>query len=221
MCWRQDFTNGKPEWSLRTCATCPPDTTCHRRQFVPAQASGPQAADLFHIDTVALTRLYTLAVIEVGTRTVHILGATAHPNTARATQLTRSLLTDLRQRASGFRYLLRDHDSRHTPAFDAIFTADGIEILKSAPQAPKTNAHVERFIHTARAEYTDRLLIYNEQHARRIPAEYAEHYNSGRPHRALQLRAPADDPDVIPFPAQRIERHDLLGGLIHEYRDTR
>ncbi|MDX3260191.1 hypothetical protein PV336_13290 [Streptomyces sp. MI02-2A] len=64
------------------------------------------------------------------------------------------------------------------------------------------------------------MLIYNAQHARRVRAEYAEHDNSARPHRALQLRAPADDPDVIPFPAQHIRRHDVLSGLIHEFRDT-
>ncbi|MFF4762569.1 integrase core domain-containing protein [Streptomyces sp. NPDC001292] len=77
-----------------------------------------------------------------------------------------------------------------------------------------------RFIGSIRAECTDRILIYNEQPARRVLAEYAEHYNSGRPHRALQLRAPADDPNVIPFPAQRVQRHDVLGGLIHEYSDV-
>ncbi|MFG2905287.1 integrase core domain-containing protein [Kitasatospora sp. NPDC048286] len=104
-------------------------------------------------------------------------------------------------------------------AFDAVFTADGIEILKSAPQTPQMNAHAERFIRTVRAECTDRLLIYNEQHLRHVLAEYACHYNSGRPHRALQLRAPADDSDVIPFPTQRIQCHDVLGGLIHEYRN--
>jgi transposase InsO family protein len=189
-------------------------------EFVRAQASGLLAADFFHVDTVALTRLYAFAVMEVGTRTVHILGITAHPTAAWATQLARNLLADLDQRTSDFRYLLRDRDSRYTHAFDAVFTADGIEILKTAPQAPKMNAHVERFIRTARTECTDRLLIYNEQHARRVLADYAEHYNSSRPHRALQLRAPADDPDVIPFPAQRIKRHDLLGGIIHEYHDT-
>ncbi|WP_372509399.1 integrase core domain-containing protein [Streptomyces humicola] len=82
------------------------------------------------------------------------------------------------------------------------------------------NAHAERFIRTARTECADQLLIYNEQHLRQVLAEYAEHYNSGRPHRALQLQAPDDDPDVIPFPAQRIQRHDVLGGLIHEYRNA-
>jgi hypothetical protein len=43
-------------------------------------------------------------------------------------------------------YLLRDRDSHYTEAFDAVFTADGIETLKSSPQAPKRNAHAERFI---------------------------------------------------------------------------
>ncbi|WP_307531863.1 integrase core domain-containing protein [Streptomyces umbrinus] len=41
------------------------------------------------------------------------------------------------------------------------------------------------------------MPLYNEQHARHVLTEYAAHYNTGRPHRALQLRAPpADDPDA-------------------------
>ncbi len=172
------------------------------------------------MDTAALTRLYAFMVMEVGTRTVHILGITAHPTEAWTTQLARNLLADLGHRTSGFRYLLRDRDSRYTEAFDAVFTAGGIGIVRSAPQAPRMNAHAERFIRTVRAECTDRLLVYNEQHLRHVLAEYARHYNCGRPHRALNLRAPADDPDIIPFPAQHIQRQDVLGGLIHEYRDA-
>jgi putative transposase len=169
---------------------------------------------------VTLKRLYVFFVMEVGTRTVHILGVTAHPTAAWATQVARNLLADLNDHVAGFRYLLRDRDSRYTQSFDAVFTAEGIEILKSAPQVPKMNAHAERFIRSVRVECTDRLLIYDERHTRRVLAQYAEHYNSGRPHRALQLRAPADEPDVIPFPAQRIQRHDVLGGLIHEYHNA-
>jgi putative transposase len=178
------------------------------------------AADFFHIDTVTLRRLYVLYVLEVGIRTVHILRVTAQPTAAWTTQLARNLLTDLGQRAADFRYLLRDRDSKYTQAFDAVFAADGIEILKSAPQTPRMNAHAERVIRTIRAECTDRLLIYNEQHLRHVLAEYAEHYSTGRPHRALQLRAPSDDPNVTPFPAQRIQRHNVLNGLIHEYRNA-
>ncbi|MEU9247461.1 integrase core domain-containing protein [Streptomyces sp. NPDC048385] len=190
------------------------------REFLRAQASGLLAADFFHVDTAGLTRLYAFFVMEAGTRTVHLLGITRHPTAAWATQLARNLVGDLGERASDFRYLLRDRDSRYTQAFDAVFTADGIEILKTAPQAPKMNAHAERFIRSVRAECTDRILLYNEQHARHVLTEYAAHYNTGRPHRALHLRAPADDPDVIPVPAQRVHRHNVLGGLIHEYRNA-
>jgi putative transposase len=49
--------------------------------------------------------------------------------------------------------------------------------------------------------------------------QYTEHYNKGRSHQGhgLNLRAPLDDPTVIPFPAQRIIRTKILGGLINEY----
>jgi hypothetical protein len=47
--------------------------------------------------------------------------------------------------------------------------------------------------------------------------EYAQHYNAGRAHRFLAVRAPDDDPNVIPFPAHRIIPNKILGGLISEY----
>jgi hypothetical protein len=197
-----------------------PNSGPTRRESPRAQAAGPPARDFFHVDTIGPRRPYAFVVMEVGTRTARILGVTAHPTAAWATQLARDLLADLGDRASGSRFLPRDRDSEHTQAFDAVLTADNIEILKSAPQAPKMNAHAERLIRGVRAERADRPLIYDQQHARRALATYAEHHDAERPPRAPRLRAPADDPNAIPFPAQRIKRHDILGGPIHEYRGT-
>jgi putative transposase len=65
------------------------------------------------------------------------------------------------------------------------------------------NAIAERFVQTARAECTDRVVIAGERHARVIMAQYVNHYNNGRSHQGLglRLRAPDDAPNVIPFPA--------------------
>jgi hypothetical protein len=51
---------------------------------------------------------------------------------------------------------------------------------------------------------------------------YVAHHNAGRSHQGdgMLLRAPEDEPNMIPFPAQidRIRRRQRLGGLLNEYR---
>jgi len=188
------------------------------RQFLQAQAATMLAADFFHIDcAVTLQRLYCLFVIEVGSRYVHVLGVTAHPDGPWTTQQIRNLLMDLGEHAADFRLLVRDRAGQFTDSFDAVLASAGIRAVMIPPRGPRANAFAERFVLTARTEVTDRMLILGERHLRAILTEYESHYNGRRPHRSRQLHPPRPDHPTADLSRKRIKRRPVLGGLINEY----
>ncbi len=172
-----------------------------------------------HIDTIGLQRLYALVFLEHSTRRLHVAGATAHPTGEWVTQQARNLAHNLGSRVDSLRFLIRDRDTKYTRAFDAVFEADNIEILKTPPQAPKANAHCERVIGTLRREILDHILIVNPTHAHRVLTEYEHHYNQHRPHQARNQQppeAPAQPPKLLRHNHSHIRRKRLPGGIINE-----
>jgi putative transposase len=134
------------------------------------------------------------------------------------TQQARNLLMELAGQVGRFRFLLRDRDAKFTAAFDAVFAAEGIQVLTTPIRAPRANAYAERWVGTVRREVLDRMLILGCRQLRSVLAEYVDHDNGHRPHRALGQAPPRGPGEpIVLAPAGRIVRRDRLDGLIHEY----
>jgi putative transposase len=108
------------------------------------------AYDFFTVETLGLKTLYFLFFIELGTRRVHVSGCTEQPNSAWVTQQARQLCWNLPEQH--FRVLIHDRDSKFMASFDAVFTAECMQVVLTPAQAPNVNAFVERWVRTVREE---------------------------------------------------------------------
>jgi transposase InsO family protein len=128
---------------------------------------------------------------------------------------------DLDDAGRRFRFLIRDRDSKFTAAFDAVFAAINVTVIKSPVRAPRANAIAERFVGTIRRELLDPILIINQRHATAALRQYELHYNNHRPHRTLGQAAPLRAlPRNTPTEIHNVRRGDRLGGLLHEYQQV-
>ena len=191
--------------------------------FLRQQAASILECDFLTVDTLFLKRFYVLFFMELSTRRVHLAGITTNPDGRWVTQQARNLLMQLDDEDVRPRFLVRDRDSKFTRDFDEVFHSEGIRVIKAPVRAPKARAHAERWVGSVRRECLDRLLVLGRRHLQHALATYVAHYNEHRPHRALEQRPPLGEPPPrdqreMVIDLDHVRRHDLLGGLIHEYQ---
>ena len=137
-----------------------------------------------------------LFVIEVHSRIVHVLGVTTNPSGPWVTQVARNFVADLEEAGRGFRFLIRDRDTKFIRSFDEVFTSIGVQTIRMPVRSPRANAYAERFVRIVREDCLDHLLVVSRRHLESVLNEYVRHYNQARPHRGLQLAPP------IPVPSR-------------------
>ena len=72
-----------------------------------------------------------------------------------------------------FRLLVRDRPGQFTASFDAVLADADIEVVKIPPRCPRANCFAERIVLTVGTELTDQMLIFGEQHLRRVLGTHA------------------------------------------------
>src|SRR2546430_11570450 len=188
--------NGSPSQSWKT--------------FFRNHAQAIAAIDLFVVPTLSFERLFAFLVLGHGRRQLLWFEVTRHPT---AEWLARQI-TEAFPWASAPAYLVRDNDRAYGHVFTSRVSAMGIRDRPISPGSPWQNGHAERLIGTVRRECLDRMLIFGEQHLRRVLASYAAYYNQARTHLALQKDAP------LHRVVQRtgvIVAIPILAGLHHQY----
>jgi hypothetical protein len=104
------------------------------------------AYDFFTVETLWLKTVYVLFFIELGTRRVHIAGCTEHPTSGWVNQQARQLCWTFEDQTTTFRFLLHDRDAKFTSAFDHVFAAQNIKLIRTPIRADSANAYAEQWI---------------------------------------------------------------------------
>jgi hypothetical protein len=112
------------------------------------------AADFFTTEvwTVrGLVTYYTVFVIELHSRRVHLLGSTPHPDEAFMLQIARHLTDAADGVLDGPRFLICDRDRKWSAAVRQLLETSGAHVIRTPCRAPNCNAHAERFCGRHRA----------------------------------------------------------------------
>jgi transposase InsO family protein len=127
------------------------------------------AADFFTTEVLSwkdLITFYTLFVIELRSRSVHVCDTTSAPNAAWMGQVARQLFDAADGFAPGKTRLIIDRDTKYCAAFQGILEGAGVKIVLCPPRVPQCNAYAERFVRSIKEECLSRLIFLSEEHRR-------------------------------------------------------
>ncbi len=195
-----------------------PDRPSSWRTFLRAHWGEIAGADFFTTEVwtpPGLVTYYTLFVIDLRSRRIHVAGSTPTPDAWFMAQAVRRLTDAVDGFLAGHRVLICDRDSKGTAGFRRIVEDAGVRIVLTPVQAPNANAHAERFVRSIREECLDRLILFGERRLLRALDEFVAHYHGERNHQGLgkALITPA----AAGAGGTQVRCRDRLGGLLRYY----
>jgi len=182
------------------------------RAFLKNHLTELAALDFFTVPTVGFKVLFVLIVLAHNRRKVIHFNVTEHPTAGwTGQQIVEAFPWD-----SAPKYLLRDRDAVFGSCFQQRVANLGMEQVLTAPRSPWQNPYAERVIGSIRRECLDHVIVFSEDHLRRLLATYFRYYHRWRTHLSLDM----DCPDARPVQPPRwgeIIAVPEVGGLHHHY----
>jgi transposase InsO family protein len=195
-----------------------PDRPSSWRTFLRAHWGEIAGADFFTTEVWTprgLITYYTLFVLDLRSRRVHVAGSTPTPDGRFMAQTARRLTDAVEGFLVGHRVLICDRDSKWTDDFRRIVQRAGVRIVLMPVRAPNATAYAERFVRSIREECLDRLILFGERRLFRALDEFVAHYHGERNHQGLGNEL--IDPAAAVAGATRVRCRDRLGGLLRYY----
>jgi transposase InsO family protein len=134
-----------------------------------------------------LVTYYTLFVIDLASRRVHIVGSTPHPNDLFMHQVSRTLTAADEGLLGEHRVLICDRDRKWSGEVRRRMGEAGVHVVQTPYRAPNANAYAERFVRSMKEECLDRMIPLGERHFRHAVAEFVEHCHRERNHQGLVI----------------------------------
>jgi transposase InsO family protein len=158
---------------------------------------------------------YTLFVIELQSRRVHVVGPTRHPNEAFVVHAIRHLTNGIDGVLARGRVLMCDRDRKGSRAVLAFLDQEEIRIIQTPFRAPTCNAYAERFVRSIKEECLNRVILLGERHLRRTIADFVAHDHGERNHHGLgnELIQPLGQADT----QGTVRRRQRIGGMLNYY----
>jgi putative transposase len=195
-----------------------PDRPSSWRTFLRAHWGEIAGADFFTSEVWTprgLITYYTLFVIDLRSRRVHVVGSTPTPDAPFMAQAARRLTDAVDGFLADHRLLICDRDSKWTEGFHRILQDAGVRIVVTPVQAPNANAYAERFVRSIREECLDRLILFGERRLLCALAEFVAYYHGERNHQGLGNELIM--PETRPLPGTHVGCRERLGGLLRYY----
>jgi transposase InsO family protein len=188
----------------------PPSQTW--RAFLKNHIGQTAAIDFFTVPTIGFKVLYVFLVLRHDRRRVVHFNVTTNPTA----QWVAQQMVEAFPFEETPRFLLRDRDGVYGEYFRERVRHMGIDEVRIAPRSPWQNPYVEHLIGSIRRECLDHVIVLNEDHLRRILADYFAYHHEARTHLSLDRNSPIPR-SVCPVEQGRVVAKAYLGGLHHRY----